>query len=804
MEKVERLDHRQRGRSFVQSLIVAIVTPLLITSFIGLLLDAFDISFDFKPSLIVVAAVVIASVAGGALDKVARWIAVVVVVVVAVANADSVIGRVAIFVVVVCTFALASSERRQAEEDELVSLVFPVRNHPARNQLVWKDIIPGIPIRPMSFTTHAVFGGAIFGILRGVARGLLWGAERSVVRVAVDMAGGDPAFGWFFVIFILLLIFLSIFLSIALFLKCCFGTFSFLGEMLTTLLSLWRAKGQPEQAAWLLQQSLAYRDETLPLPQPFLSRLLVIVGEQDKKAARNAIIHLVTNTRQRRVAEHALLELEGREMLNCHTVEEIAQRGATGYWLSSIDTSKRLRQATEALAQCQKASNEISAAVSATSNYSKLDAFNRARRQLEELSKFAVLGLRGRESRIFAQIAQQWLGIVNAEIDRLTEEERVSERIPNPYIPLNALLSGSEVFFGRADAYNFIEEHFLRADQKTTIVLYGQRRIGKSSILRNLNVRLTTNLVPVYVDMQRSPAQTTSGWLFNLADAISRALTERGIHLKQPALSDYATEPFIVFGKFLDEVEENIHAPENRLILALDEFEAIDQKLAEGRVSKDLLPFLRNLMQHRQSVSLIFAGTHTLDEMISGDWIQYFNTAVPCRVSYLDEASARKLITQPIDDFPLNYEPEAVDLLIEQTRCHPCLIQLTCQALVDMKNEQRSRHATVEDVEQALKKTLHNDYALHSVWDWVPESERPLLAWLASAESASIEQMVRALGKPAAEARGMAEHLTKAEILMREDGKAVYRFQVPLFRRWVARHAALTGMEFDQRQMAMK
>jgi hypothetical protein len=217
--------------------------------------------------------------------------------------------------------------------------------------------------------------------------------------------------------------------------------------------------------------------------------------------------------------------------------------------------------------------------------------------------------------------------------------------------------------------------------------------------------------------------------LFNLADAISRALIERGIHLKQPALSDYATEPFIVFGKFLDEVEEKIHAPENRLILALDEFEAIEQ-------------------------------------------IQYFNTAVPCRVSYLDEASARKLIIQPIDDFPLNYEPEAIDLLIEQTRCHPCLIQLTCQALVDMKNGQPSRHATVEDVEQALKKALHNDYALRGVWDWVPEDERPLLAWLASVETASIKQMARALLKPEAEARAMAEHLVK--------------------------------MEFDQRQMARK
>jgi hypothetical protein len=305
--------------------------------------------------------------------------------------------------------------------------------------------------------------------------------------------------------------------------------------------------------------------------------------------------------------------------------------------------------------------------------------------------------------------------------------------------------------------------------------------------------------------MQRSAAvESTGGLLFNLADAISRALIQRGVRLKQPALNNYLAEPFIVFGKFLDEVEEAIKAPENRLVLALDEFEVIEDKLTTGKVSLDLMPFLRNMMQHRRGFSLIFAGTHTLDEMISDYWIPYFNTAVPLRVSYLDEASARKLVTQPIEDFPLKYEPEAVDLLIEQTRCHPCLIQLTCQALVDMKNQQRSRHATVEDVEQALNLALENDYALRSLWDWVPGNERPLLAHLASAEPASIKQMARALSEPEAKTRAMAEHLVKAEILMREGEEPVYRFQVPLFRRWVARHAMFTGMEFDQRQAAIR
>lgn len=164
------------------------------------------------------------------------------------------------------------------------------------------------------------------------------------------------------------------------------------------------------------------------------------------------------------------------------------------------------------------------------------------------------------------------------------------------------------------------------------------------------------------------------------------------------------------------------------MIVALDEFEEIEKKLTAGIISEDLLAFLRSTMQHRTGISLIFAGTHTLNEMASERWSSYFRSALPVRVSYLDEASARRLITNPIPDFPLDYEAEAVDLLIAETRCHPCLIQLTCSALVDLKNKRlledkaAGRRATVQDARQALAEALKTgDLVFSSIWQWVPK-----------------------------------------------------------------------------------
>lgn len=637
----------------------------------------------------------------------------------------------------------------------------------------------------IAFSVVVGIGGSItIGIMLGIAFGIALG-------LALDRVFG-MSFSIAFIIGILRIPFLLI-------------------GLLTTLWSRASVSHNPNQAPRFLHYSLAYRDELTQLPQPFLAQLIVAVGESEsehnKDVARKAITHLTAKTFQRRAAETAWLELGSREMLTYRTVEEIGNLAPSSFWLSSANNEtieKQKLSAADAVARCQKIAADIRSGVAASSDYNKRAAFDGARRQLEELRQIAVLVLRGRESQTFARIAQQWLDVVNAEIERLTAEERVAERIPNPYIAPNPLTAGTETFVGRDNAFRSVEEHFLRSAESAPMVLFGQPRIGKTSLLRNLDKRLPTNLIPIYVDMQRSGlVESTAQLLVNLAKAISQGLAARGFRVRQLSANDLAAEPFSVFDNFLDEVEQAIGATEwreaHRLILALDEFEVIEQKLTEGKVSRDLMPYLRSVMQHRRGLSLLFAGTHTLDEMVAELWIPYFRSAVPQRVSYLGEAAARKLVTNPIENFPLDYEPAAGDRLIAETRCHPCLIQLTCSALVDAQNARKSHHATVEDVEEALDKVLKLDgrYVFEGIWDWIPAEERTLLMFIATHEPATIAQAAQALTTPTARISGSVERLIDAEVLEPAEEREEFRFQVPLFRRWVARQAARAGMEWE-------
>jgi hypothetical protein len=719
------------------------------------------------------------------------------------------------------------------------------------------------------FTVFGVAGGVVFGVGMGVAGEVAKGVGLGVVVVVAGGVAGGVVFG------------------VAGGVAYLSGHFRLLlipVESLWTLIALIRAKRNPLNAARLLKQSLAYRDEVMLLPQPFLKSLLVVVGRQDREEMLKAVAHLSSNTFQRRIAVNALLEFIEWHLLQYKTIDEIAGAEKSLGWiapsqfevhmageirpkgslsisvrrrgeeefeptgsdeketdsgeveasfqstsekspqiikLDSIPRSERVGTPTiiqslpsgvmkplhksgaiEAIERCRQISIEVAAAVSSTSDYQKQLALNRARRRLDDLTQFAILGLRGRESQTFLRIARQWLDAVNSEIDRLTEEARATGRIDNPYVAPRPLLPGSDVFIGRSNVFRFIEEHFLKPDQNTPVVLHGQPRIGKSSILRHLSSRLQTNLIPVYIDMQRAAqVESTGGLLYNLADAVAIEIKRRDANISAPSLGDYAAEPFIIFGKFLDSAEQVIHAPENRLILALDEFEEIERKLAEGRISPDLLPFLRSMMQHREGISLIFAGTHRLDEMIQEQWMPYFRSTVSCKVSYLSEKDARQLITAPLKGFPLEYEPEALNRLLAMTHCHPCLIQLTCMILVDLKNEQRSRHASVEDVDIAMAKAMESgDYVFRGIWDWIPPDERTVLSALAVAPHADIGDLALAIGAGETQIFSILKRLAEVDVVeaVIEAKNATWRFQVEMFRQWVERYKAREGVDLLQ------
>ena len=74
--------------------------------------------------------------------------------------------------------------------------------------------------------------------------------------------------------------------------------------------------------------------------------------------------------------------------------------------------------------------------------------------------------------------------------------------IPNPYLPGTALRKDSPLFFGREELFDFIAENAGAQRQRNVLMLVGQRRTGKTSVLLRLEDYLPPTIVPVYIDCQ--------------------------------------------------------------------------------------------------------------------------------------------------------------------------------------------------------------------------------------------------------------------------------------------------------------
>src|SRR5512136_465233 len=94
----------------------------------------------------------------------------------------------------------------------------------------------------------------------------------------------------------------------------------------------------------------------------------------------------------------------------------------------------------------------------------------------------------------------------------------------NPYVAGNPV-GDSPAFIGRADVLREVVR-VLRRPQDNAIVLYGQRRIGKTSILQHLAAQLPKEgpYRPVYFDLQDKAAWPLGRVLQDWARAIAHTL----------------------------------------------------------------------------------------------------------------------------------------------------------------------------------------------------------------------------------------------------------------------------------------
>ncbi len=362
----------------------------------------------------------------------------------------------------------------------------------------------------------------------------------------------------------------------------------------------------------------------------------------------------------------------------------------------------------------------------------------------------------------------------------------------NPY-NITSPVKG-EGFYGRAPILNFVRNILALPHQKV-VVLHGQRRIGKTSILYELcrPQQTPTGFKPIYFDLQGHAFDSLSEVLYYLARKISGQ-----IGLPPPNQVDFEKADFFE-KEFLPQVRGRLG--QHKLLFLFDEFDALEEppNLKPAGI-ETFFPYLDKLSLREEGFASVFVVGRRIDELPSR-MKATIRSAHFKRISLLNPVEAKQLIVEPVKG-QLEYTDEAIEAILKLTNGHPYCIQLLCHVLYNMLSHGGRKVVTPSDIESAVKPAMELG-AGGLDWFWgFPPAERIFLSAVAQVRDsdnlAYKSRIYQALREHGLLLQGI--ELTSAPDVLVEWGiirqpyKDAYQFEVEFLQRWVKTEHPLSKM----------
>ena len=394
------------------------------------------------------------------------------------------------------------------------------------------------------------------------------------------------------------------------------------------------------------------------------------------------------------------------------------------------------------------------------------------------------------------------------------------------------------MLFGRQDIIDTIKRQLSTSHHANVILLEGNRRTGKTSILKRLQAPdMLPGWIVVNCSLQGAKGhESKTGlptnevfrlmardigwaahdddekiqvWLPDMAppDPNKRFKVE---FVKALSTAFSGSRPFEVFELYLQDVLEA--AKPRRLLLMLDEFDKLQEGIDAGITSPQVPENIRYLLHTYPSLSAILTGSRRLKRLRDEYWSALFGLGhrVPVSKLLLDDACL--LVTQPVEG-RLTYVPEARDRVVELCSQQPFLIQSLCNRIFEHTARSGERTVTVGVVNTTAQEMVQDNEHFRTLWGYAETERRRFILALCQQLEGEPDPITLSLLETKLEECGIAlphgdrlgddlEFLRELELLeLQETARgSAYMLAVPLMAAWI-RH----NIDFeDQRQQAVR
>ena len=260
----------------------------------------------------------------------------------------------------------------------------------------------------------------------------------------------------------------------------------------------------------------------------------------------------------------------------------------------------------------------------------------------------------------------------------------------NPYIA-GAPVLNENMFFGRKPLLRQI----LNTLHNNSIMIFGERRIGKTSFLHQLNAILPEiddaqyEFIPAFIDLQG----VSEDQFFSVIDQ------EICHSIESKHLTTSPTPAHLDARSFTQRLRDHIRQLKNhcekepKLVLLLDEVDVMNE-FSEKTNQQLRSVFMKSFAKHLVAV---MAGIHinTSWKSQGSPWYNFFEQI---QLKPFPKSQALDLITSPVKGV-YQFNKDAVEMIISLSQGKPYLIQKLCVNLVAHVLNENRRKVTTRDVQ---------------------------------------------------------------------------------------------------------
>jgi|GEM_PF-3209292 len=298
----------------------------------------------------------------------------------------------------------------------------------------------------------------------------------------------------------------------------------------------------------------------------------------------------------------------------------------------------------------------------------------------------------------------------------------------NPYIAGNPV--DDKRFFGRDAELQSIYDFVTKQDYVKVLLLKGEKRSGKTSILRKVergyiigqhNIKEAAEIVFCNFQHIVPKIESDEDLPLKIGEAITNVDKFREFHDDFLKWEGVWTEKL---NKLTEECLKKIHP--RKLVLLCDEHEALDSLFQKNELTSKALEWAKNMMKLR--VYFIIAGGDDLGENLS-----LFSPYHPLIIhAALSKENAKQLITVPAEGI-LRYGDETIEVIYRLSGRQAFYIQYICNVLFKIITRANRSYVMLSDFDEAISFINSNAHG-HIDMTWTkftreqPENKKLLIS----------------------------------------------------------------------------